>query len=108
MPVFVDGPHILQPVDVAGSSIQELGAAEASTADPALTPRAWWKSNEAKTISFGLQESLALLRDILKADRYEVRRYFLASLMLGAFILTAWIRASLGSGTLNIIVTPSK
>lgn len=71
--VFVDGPHILQPVDIVGLSSQELGAAEASTADPALTPRAWWKSNEAKTVTFGLHQSLAVLRDVLKADRYEVR-----------------------------------
>lgn len=108
MSVFVDGPHILQPVDVAGFSTQELGAAEASTADPALTPRAWWKSNEAKTLSFGLQESLALLRGILKTDRYEVRRYSAASLMLGACVLTTWIRASLDSGTHNITSAPSK
>lgn len=72
MTVFVDGPHILEPVDIVGFSSQELGAAEASTVDPALTPRAWWKSNEAKTLSFGLQKSLAVLRDVLKADRYEV------------------------------------
>jgi len=70
--VFVDGPHILQPVDLVGSSTSQFGASEASNSEPTLTPRAWWKTNEEGTQAFGLDVSLATLRDILKAGRYEV------------------------------------
>ncbi|KAF7979026.1 hypothetical protein HWV62_44007 [Athelia sp. TMB] len=74
--VFVDAPVVLQPADIAGFSSQDLGAAEASTTDPALTPRGWWVKptygSDGKILSLdGLQESLLALRDILKADRYE-------------------------------------
>jgi len=69
--VFVDGPHILQPVDLVGSSTSQFGASEASNSDPTLTPRAWWKTDEERTQAFGLDVSLATLRDILKAGRYE-------------------------------------
>jgi len=69
--VFIDGPHLLQPVDLAWSSAPQLGASEASDSDPALAPRAWWKANEERTRALGLDASLALLRDVLKADQYE-------------------------------------
>lgn len=70
--VFVDAPHVLQPVDLVGSSTSEFGASETSNSDPALTPRAWWKTNGGKTQAFGLDVSFVTLRNILKADRYEV------------------------------------
>src|ERR1700676_3122921 len=73
--VFIDGPHLLQPVDLAWSSAPQLGASEASDSDPALAPRAWWKANEERTRALGLDASLALLRDVLKADQYEVCLY---------------------------------
>ncbi|PFH50467.1 hypothetical protein AMATHDRAFT_61053 [Amanita thiersii Skay4041] len=80
--VFLDAPMILQPVDLFGSSPQNqsqptdlaaLGAAEASATseDPALTPRAWWKSNKERTIYNGIEDSLLLVRDILKERRFD-------------------------------------
>ena len=70
--VFVDGPHVLHPVDLVGSSTSPFSESEASGSDPALIPRAWWKSDEKRTRALGIDASLASLRDILKADRYEV------------------------------------
>lgn len=70
--VFVDGPHVLQPVDLTGSFTSPFAGSETSNSDPALIPRAWWKSNEERTQALGLDASLASLRDILKSDRYEV------------------------------------
>ncbi|EIN06596.1 hypothetical protein PUNSTDRAFT_54011 [Punctularia strigosozonata HHB-11173 SS5] len=82
--VFVDAPTILTPTDIAAtfgtpaeedksSSLASLGAAEASAdaADPALLPRAWWKATPQETESKELTDSLATLRDILKAETYE-------------------------------------
>lgn len=70
--VFIDGPHVLLPADMDGSPAQ-YGAAEAEASDPALTPRGWWRANDDRTRYHGLEASIAYLRDILKADRYEVR-----------------------------------
>ncbi|KIM75675.1 hypothetical protein PILCRDRAFT_798693 [Piloderma croceum F 1598] len=69
--VFIDGPHLLQPGDLAWSSTSELGASEASGSDPAIAFRAWWRVNTERTQALGLDASLALLKDVLKADRYE-------------------------------------
>jgi hypothetical protein len=89
--VFIDGPHILQPVDLAGSAPQQspaltlesLGAAEAAS-DPTLTPRAWWKVNPERTEARGLAESLAVVRDVLRTRKFDVSRMFFcdAKLML--------------------------
>ncbi|KAG6872513.1 hypothetical protein C0995_009203 [Termitomyces sp. Mi166 len=72
--VFVEAPHILQPADLPGSSAASFGAAEATNgaADPTLTPRAWWKVNPDKTVAYGLSESLAVIRDVLKTRRFDV------------------------------------
>ncbi|KAG5352753.1 hypothetical protein C0989_000692 [Termitomyces sp. Mn162] len=71
--VFIDAPHVLQPADLPGSSTA-LGALEATNAaaDPTLTPRAWWKFYPDKTLSYGLSESLALIRDVMKTRRFDV------------------------------------
>lgn len=63
---------MLHPVDLVGSSTSPFADSDTSNSDPALTPRAWWKSNEDRTRAFGIDASLASLRDVLKADRYEV------------------------------------
>lgn len=76
--VFVDAPHVLEPVDLTGhgTSLDALGAHEAFTAseDPALKPRGWWRSDPTRMRTDGLEESLAFLRDILRTQRFEVRR----------------------------------
>ncbi|KAH9920927.1 FSH1-domain-containing protein [Fomitopsis serialis] len=77
--VFVDAPHVLTPVDMAyltsqspESSLDNLGAAEATTeTDPVLAPRGWWRVNEDRTQTNGLEESLAVLRDVLAKDHYD-------------------------------------
>lgn len=72
--MFIDAPHVLRPADLPGSSAASFGAAEATTtaSDPTLTPRAWWKVNPDKTASYGLSESLAVVRDVLKTRRFDV------------------------------------
>ena len=79
--VFLDAPHVLSPVDLAETfnTPEELGAAEAAESDPALQPRGWWKVDRGRTKMTGVEESLALLRDTLKKDHYDVSpitRYF--------------------------------
>jgi hypothetical protein len=75
--VFIDAPHVLEPVDLTGHGItlDTLGAPEASAAseDPALKPRGWYKSDPTRTRADGLEESLAFIRDTLKTQRFEVR-----------------------------------
>ncbi|KAF8870469.1 serine hydrolase FSH [Infundibulicybe gibba] len=71
--VFLDGPHILQPVDLVGSPSAALPTVEAPSvdADPALTPRAWWKVNRERTKAFGLEESLMLVRETLRSRKFD-------------------------------------
>ncbi|KAH9975572.1 serine hydrolase FSH [Lactifluus volemus] len=73
--VFVDAPHVLQPVDLTGLSTTSdaFGAHEASATseDPALQPRGWWLTDPTRTRTDGLEDSLAHLRDILRAQRFE-------------------------------------
>ncbi|KAJ7507350.1 FSH1-domain-containing protein [Mycena galericulata] len=72
--VFVDGPSILQPVDLHGaapqpgsteSTLDALGAAEA------IEARAWWKWNPDRVDPIGLPETLEVLRDILKTRKFD-------------------------------------
>ncbi|KAH0829154.1 serine hydrolase FSH [Lanmaoa asiatica] len=69
---FVDGPMVLQPVDLDGFMANALGASEVTTAtsDPALTPRAWYKANPDRTVAKGLEDSLQMLKDVLLRDHY--------------------------------------
>ncbi|KAI9511450.1 FSH1-domain-containing protein [Russula earlei] len=73
--VFVDAPHVLEPVDLTGhgTTLDMLGASEASAAseDPALKPRGWYKTDLTRTRTDGLEESLAHLRDILRTQSFE-------------------------------------
>jgi len=73
--VFINAPHVLEPVDLTGHGItlDTLGASEASAAseDPALKPRAWYKTDPTRTRTDGLEESLAFLRDTLRTQCFE-------------------------------------
>jgi hypothetical protein len=77
--VFVDAPHVLQPVDLTGhgTTPDAFGAAEASTTseDPTLQPRGWWLTDPTRTRTDGLEDSLTHLRDILRTQRFEVRHH---------------------------------
>jgi hypothetical protein len=75
--VFVDGPIVIHPVDLGGStstSLTALGASEAdaTSSDPPATARAWFKVNPERTASHGVEGSLLYLRDIIQRDRYDV------------------------------------
>ncbi|KAI0295293.1 serine hydrolase-domain-containing protein [Russula brevipes] len=76
--VFVDAPHVLEPVDLTGhgTHLDAFGAPEASVAseDPTLKPRGWWLTDPTRTRTDGLDESLAHLRDILRTQRFELER----------------------------------
>jgi len=78
--VFVDGPKVLQPVDLVGATpgpgatstattLDALGASEAI--EPNTESRAWWTWNNTKSNALGLPESLALLRDVLKTRTFD-------------------------------------
>jgi hypothetical protein len=80
--VFVDAPHILQPVDVAGEHVNNPALSyEFSTTelppreekDPELIPRAWWQPNPERTRGIGLAESLAVIKDVLLTRKFDVR-----------------------------------
>jgi len=84
--VFINAPHVLEPVDLTGHgmTLDTLGASEASAAseDPALKPRAWYKSDPTRTRTDGLEESLAFLRDTVKTQCFEVRHQMLQRLLM--------------------------
>jgi hypothetical protein len=68
---------VLEPVDLTGHGITldtfgDPGMSAASE-DPALKPRAWYRTDPTRTRTDGLEESLTYLRDILKTQRFEVR-----------------------------------
>lgn len=72
--MFVDAPHVLQPVDLVGSTaLESLGGTEIADVnkDPLLTPRAWWKSNPERTKAHGLAESLAFIKEVLRGRTFD-------------------------------------
>ena len=72
--VFVDAPHVLEPVDLTGLGIAlDTSGASVTSEDPALKPRAWYKTDSTRLRTDGLEESLAYLRDTLKTQCFEVR-----------------------------------
>lgn len=77
--VFVDAPHVLQPIDLINAHARnpalnfddQPSEQEADQdQDPTLTPRAWWRPNPERTKGIGLEESLAVIRDVLKTRRF--------------------------------------
>ena len=85
--VFVDAPHVLQPVDLINAyarnstsnfdlNVPEVDLQTSEIQDPLLTPRAWWRPNPERTKGIGLPESLTVVRDILKTRRFEVSSPF--------------------------------
>lgn len=83
LPVFVDAPHVLKPVDLVWNTnrLEELGLrAEVQAneetieaeADPSLTPRAWYKPNPERTRAVGIEEGLMSLKEVLQNNRFDV------------------------------------
>ncbi|KAF9012675.1 serine hydrolase FSH [Cyathus striatus] len=75
--VFIDAPIILQPADLVfatpGNVASQLDSSEATpaTQDPALAPRGWWKANQDKTEFYGMEESISMIRDVLKERKFD-------------------------------------
>ena len=102
--VFVDGPMVLQPVDLDGFTSSALGASEVTvaTSDPALTPRAWYKANPDRTVATGLEDSLQMLKDVLSRDYYVVSLYpCLLVHKMRAPLLSGCFRFQVGCGRIT-------
>ncbi|EKM81246.1 hypothetical protein AGABI1DRAFT_112919 [Agaricus bisporus var. burnettii JB137-S8] len=75
--VFIDAPHILQPVDVTGEHVNnpalnfELSTTEPLEQDPELIARAWWQPNPERTKGIGLADSLAVVKDVLQKRKFD-------------------------------------
>ena len=77
---------VLQLADLAGwfpqnnteTDSADMGAAEdmATTEDPALIPRAWWRSNKERTVYKGMEDSILMIRDVLRQRKFDVRKFF--------------------------------
>lgn len=71
--IFLDAPHIVQSAEMAPHSLQWLQAAEANISpfdpDGALTPRAWWRANDERTVYGGLDKTLVFFSEWLKENR---------------------------------------
>lgn len=73
--VFIDGPHLLQPIDLPPPS--EMGYFIGfDTQPPKNEPqRGWWKNRNPGGISADLEVTLMLLKDVLKEKgKFDVRR----------------------------------
>ncbi|TFK94280.1 hypothetical protein K466DRAFT_561233 [Polyporus arcularius HHB13444] len=69
---FVDLAEAFRASESETSSLNDLGAQEASTdSDPALAPRGWWKADAARTKTIGVEDSIVQLRDVLSKDHYD-------------------------------------
>ena len=75
--VFVDAPHVLKPADIASRPwlIVDEGSFQFGAEDPTLVPRAWWRYNSDRSKAIGLEETLIMLKDLLKETRCHVRLY---------------------------------
>lgn len=75
-PVFIDAPHVLNPVDLA-TDIERVNVdGSEKLGDPMLTPRGWWTkadSGKAESHATGLEASLQYLRDYLANETFDVR-----------------------------------
>jgi hypothetical protein len=67
--VFPDGPHILPPSDTVGLQ-PEVTASELATSQD--QPRAWWRSNEARTVYSGWEESVASIKQLMTEGSFDV------------------------------------
>ena len=84
-PVFLDAPHILQPVDLPEDISSLDRPAPTPMDDPLLIPRAWWRANEDRTVYSGVDESLIYVRDFLKAQEKPFEVYLLILYLLISF-----------------------
>ena len=73
--VFINAPHVLNPVDPA-TDIERVNIdGPEKLVDPILTPRGWWTkadSGKAESHATGLEASLEYLRDYLAHEHFDV------------------------------------
>ena len=67
-PVFINAPHILLPADLEAPS-EELVELQSN---PDTAMRGWWTANKERTKVTGLQESLRVIKDVLRSQRFDV------------------------------------
>uniref|UniRef100_D8QA76 Serine hydrolase domain-containing protein n=1 Tax=Schizophyllum commune (strain H4-8 / FGSC 9210) TaxID=578458 RepID=D8QA76_SCHCM len=78
--VFVDAPLILEPADIAGSfpqntatkveTLASVGAAEVAT-DASMVPRGWWKKDPTSDKAVGIENSIAVIKEVLQKRRFD-------------------------------------
>ncbi|KAI5835415.1 hypothetical protein K523DRAFT_228254 [Schizophyllum commune Tattone D] len=79
--VFVDAPLILEPADIAGSfpqntatkvdaALASVGAAEVAT-DASMIPRGWWKKDPTSDRAVGIEDSIAVIKEVLRGRRFD-------------------------------------
>ena len=77
--MFLDGPHVLRPVDlVFGDSIESLEETGETVTDPEVASRGWGFKPTTENLEPGLVESLELIKEALSKDNYVVRAQNLA------------------------------
>ena len=106
--VFLDGPHILKPADLAfGSSPQSLEETGEAVTDPEMAPRAWGLKPTPENLEPGLVEALEAIKDALSKDTYVVHTLHLARGSLLNVFLFGTGRASSVSAKERVWLRPS-
>ena len=76
--MFLDGPHILKPADLAfgnslvDSSLEATGESEEAVTDPEAALRGWGFKPTPENAEPGLVEALEVIKDALLKDTYAV------------------------------------
>jgi len=69
--VFLDGPHVLQPADLAfGNSLESLEETGEAVTDPEAAFRGWGFKPTPEDLEPGLVEALEVIKDALSKDTY--------------------------------------
>lgn len=72
--MFLDGPHVLRPVDlVFGDSLESLEETAETVTDPEVAPRGWGFKPATGNPEPGLVEALEVIKHVLSKDTYAVR-----------------------------------
>ncbi|KAF5388746.1 hypothetical protein D9757_004767 [Collybiopsis confluens] len=75
--VFIDAPLVLEPQDLFENEPTELPEVSSDPLrDPSAVLRGWWKfADKQKQVSVGMEDSLVFLRDVLKDEVENGRRF---------------------------------
>ena len=89
--MFLDGPHVLQPADLAfRGSMEPLEETGEAATEPGMAPRAWGFMPTPENLEPGLVEALEAIKDALLKDTYVVRAWYLACRVY-ACLVSEWI-----------------